>query len=147
MILTGSRNYQELPNDLNQLTCCRNDIARLPRLPNKLVELRCVDNPRLKWLPVLPSSFRNLGVDFGIHKAYSGIIPREPFQRIHKGFGIQEETREKINVVSRQLERTIELITPEFLEARNRIMLNPRRITRLISTGEMDITEPGWVDI
>ena len=136
---------RELPNDINQLTCCRNDIARLPRLPNKLVELRCTDNPRLKWLPELPSNLRNLGVDFDIHKAYSGIIPREPFQLIHKGFGIKDETREKINVVSRQLERTADLM-PEFLEARNRIMLNPRRVTRLISTGEMDITEPGWDD-
>jgi hypothetical protein len=136
---------KELPNDINQLTCCRNDIARLPRLPDNLIELRCVDNPRIKWLPELPSSFRNLGVDFGIYKAYSGIIPREPFQRIHKGCMIQEQTREKMNVVSRQLNRTADLM-PEFHAARNQIMLNPRRITRLISTGEMDITEPGWDD-
>jgi hypothetical protein len=136
---------KELPVDLNQLTCCRNDIARLPRLPNKLVELRCTDNPRIKWLPQLPLLVRTLGVDFGVYKAYSGLIQRDKFQEIHKGFGIREETREKMNEVSRQLERTADLM-PEFQEARNRIMLNPRRVTRLISTGEMDITEPGWDD-
>lgn len=134
-----------LPMELKELTCCRNDIARIPRLPDNLIELRCTDNPRIKWLPELSLHISKLAVDFGIYKAYSGLIQRDKFKTIHKGFGIVDETRDKMNTISRQLERTADLM-PEFQKARDRIMLNPLRMTRLINTGEMDITEPGWDD-
>jgi len=134
---------QILPRELEVLTCCWNDIARLPRLPNKLVTLDCANNPRIKWLPELPPSFENLRVDYGIYKPYSGFIQREQLQDIHNYFcTIQENTREKMNVVGRQLERVADLM-PEFLAARDRIMLNPRRIHRLISTEEMDMNLVG----
>jgi hypothetical protein len=58
---------------------------------------------------------------------------------------LRPQTREKMNAIGRQMERTADLM-PEYKAARDRIMLNPRRVARLISTGEMDITTPGWDD-
>lgn len=134
-----------LPLNLEELTCCRNNIARIPKLPNNLIELRCTDNPRLKWLPELPDNITHIFIDRNIYKAYHGLIPYELFQNNYMYIRLRPQTREKMNAIGRQMERTADVM-PEFRAARDRIMLNPRRVARLISTGEMDITEPGWDD-
>lgn len=148
-LICDTNRLQELPRilpmELKELTCCRNDIARIPRLPDNLIELRCVDNPRIKWLPELPANITHICLDRNIYKAYHGLIPYELFQNNYMYISLYPQTREKMNEINRQMVRAADLM-PEFKAARDQIMLNPRRITRLISTGEMDITEPGWDD-
>jgi len=136
---------QELPRNLEVLTCSRNRISRLPKLPPNLIELRCTDNPDMKWLPEIPDKLNNIATDFSIYQAYSHIIPRNWFKQHHTGFRLTPGTKQKMNDASRCYERSSDFITPEFHTARERILNNPRRIHRLISTGELDIaSRDGW---
>lgn len=136
---------QELPLNMKVLTCSHNRISRLPKLPPNLIELRCTDNPDMKWLPEIPDKLIDIATDFSIYPAYAHIIPRDGFRLHHKGFGLTPGTKQKMNDVSRCYERMADMITPEFHAARERILNNPRRVARLISTGELDITiRDGW---
>ncbi len=137
---------QKLPQDLVELTFNRNRISRIPKLPPNLNILSCTDNPDMKWLPELPDKLNHIATDFSIYPAYSHILKeREWFKRHHKGFRLTPEAKQKFNDVSRCCDRSADMITPEFHTARERILNNPRRIHRLISTGELDITtRVGW---
>ena len=48
-----------LPNSLENLYCCCNNLTSLPNLPNSLIELDCSDN-NLTSLPNLPNSLKGL---------------------------------------------------------------------------------------
>lgn len=139
---------QKLPEDLVELTFNRNRISRIPKLPPNLNILSCTDNPDMKWLPELPDKLNHIGVDFSIYPAYSHILKvRDWFKRHHKGFRLTPDAKQKFNDVSRCCDRSADMITPEFHTARERILNSPRRIHRLISTGELDIaSRDGWDD-
>lgn len=138
---------QELPWNLEVLTCSRNRISRIPKLPPNLIELRCTDNPDMKWLPEIPDKLNDIATDFNIYPAYSNIIPRDWFKIHHTGFRLTPVAKQKMNDASRCCDRSADMITPEFHTARERILNSPRRIHRLISTGELDIaSREGWDD-
>ena len=49
----------KLPNSLQELICCDNNLVILPKLPNSLIELIC-DNNKLVSFPDLPNSLQKL---------------------------------------------------------------------------------------
>ena len=111
----------ELPDKLEILICNFNKLKKLPELPNSLQILNCYYN-ELTELPDLPSS---LYILFCWENKLNHINPNI--------YSIKEHQNK-----SRSLKRLKLLDRTLLLEHSARICLNPKRIKRLLESGEID---------
>ena len=143
---------QDLPNNLNDFICSYNKLVYLPSLPKSLVVLNCFHN-LLVELPKLPETLKVLTCDYNklsvlpdfpelFDDENLGCSKNAKLNYIYDDFKIKtiNETNLKIKIIKKMklLDRTL------LLEHSAKISLNPKRIERLLESGEIDFFDDSF---
>ena len=149
----------KLPKKLNQLTCHRNHLISLPKLPknlkildcnnnkltylpelnDKLIYLVCFDN-NIQELPFLPSNLKIVKIMSNpIQNLYKKTL-LETFIGINILYmKITPIVIQKLNMITfkKKTNDRMKIIRYDLLDQSARIVMNPKRISRLIENGEI----------
>ena len=143
---------ENLPDNLNDFICSYNKLVNLPVLPQSLQILNCFHNLLVK-LPEIPDNLKILTCDYNklsvlpdfpelFDDENLGCSKNAKLKYIYDDFKIKtiNETNLKIKIIKKMklLDRTL------LLEHSAKISLNPKRIERLLESGEIDFFDDSF---
>lgn len=140
----------KLPKSLRILSCNYNQLTYLPELPDKLYLLDCFDNKIIE-LPFLPANLKSININPCYHGKYKSnpcynlyaktLVKCIDYDNIRymkiTPIVIQELNTITSNIFKKKANDRMKIIRYDLLEQSARIVMNPKRISRLIESGEI----------
>ena len=137
----------KLPKNLRKLSCLYNNLTYLPELPDKLILLNCYDNKIIE-LPFLPLNLKSINIKSCYHAMYESNPCYNLYEKtlLETFIGINifhmkitPIVIQKLNMITfkKKANDRMKIIRYDLLEQSARIVMNPKRISRLIENGEI----------
>jgi len=136
-----------LPKSLRILTCMCNHLTYLPELPDKLYLLDCFDN-KIVELPFLPANLKSININPCYHSKYKSNPCYNLYAKtLVKSFvganilymRMTSIIIQELNMITfkKKANERMKIIRFDLLDQSARIVMNPKRISRLIENGEI----------